>query len=73
MIFCNDDVPHLALFNPLNHCHSCALVGKVKEKVLPLSTSLSTHILPPFISTKSLHRSNPKPLLGSFSVPLRFV
>ncbi len=38
--------------------------------VVPLLNSLSIHILPPFLSTKSLHKANPNPEPLSLSVPL---
>ena len=40
--------------------------------MLPLPSTLSIHIFPPFLSTKSRQRISPNPELGSPSIPFRF-
>ena len=47
------------------------ITGSVNIKVLPLSTVLSTLMVPPFFSTKSLHNINPSPVPDSPAVPLQ--
>jgi hypothetical protein len=52
----------IVILNPKNQLGGDDLSGKVKLKVEPLPTSLSTQIFPPCNSTNFLAKVNPSPV-----------